>query len=149
MTKFFADEVFSVYGELLTPFRDKAFGPELATLLLILALIVLIAFLSVAIPQAIRLHAALAAIKGSSKNETEPERRANFANNYEIIDAALSSNKAISGVWQEFRKSLLIHSNAQRKIILNSTPPYNFFNARNLRVHTEMSPTRFKDFWRC
>ena len=124
----------SLYSELLEPFRNPEFGPTLATLLLFLAVVVLIGFLCFAVPQAIRLRSALAAIKGGTDKDNEQQKRATFLRDYEKITKVLSSNKVTSTVWQEFRKSLMFRGSPQPSIILNSNPPQNFFNARNLRV---------------
>src|SRR5262245_37919030 len=92
------------YRVLLEPFRNDAFGPELATALLVVAAIILAAFLASAIPKAIRLRSALSTIKPGKSQETEQEKRANFQSNFKQIDSALSTNKGVSVVWQEFRK---------------------------------------------
>ena len=71
------------YKVLLEPFRNSAFGPELATALLVVAAIILISFLASAIPKAVRLRFALSAINaGRSSQETEQQKRANFQSNY-------------------------------------------------------------------
>lgn len=137
MSKFLAYDLYSLYSELLEPFRNEEFGPRLATLLLILALFVLIGFLCFAVPQAIRLRTALLAIKGETESENEQKKRAAFLRDYEKIDKALSANKTTSTVWQEFRKCLMLRGSPQPTIILNSNPPHNFFNVRNLRVQYE------------
>ena len=49
----------ALYGAVLIPFRNEAFGPTLATGLLAAALAILIAFLILAIPQALKLGAQL------------------------------------------------------------------------------------------
>ncbi len=126
--------IYSLYGALLVPFGTPEFGPKLATGLLFLALLVFLAFLCFALPQAYRLRSALIAIKGDSGQETEQQKRAIFHNKYDEIDTALLSNRATSIVWQEYRKTLIFRGNAQRAIILASTRPSNFFNARNLLV---------------
>ena len=64
MSEFVSYDLHSLYSGLLEPFRNPEFGPWLATLLLVLAVVVLVGFLCFAVPQAIRLRAALAAIKG-------------------------------------------------------------------------------------
>jgi methyl-accepting chemotaxis protein len=124
----------ALYGALLVPFRNEAFGPELATGLLVVALVVLIAFLLITLPQALRLRAALVAIKGTSAKESEQQKRAIFQKTYKEIDGSLLANTATSNIWQEFRKTLIFRDNAQRSFILASTRPQNFFNPRNLRV---------------
>jgi DNA anti-recombination protein RmuC len=126
--------IYSLYGALLVPFGTADFGPKLATGLLFLALLVFLAFLCFALPQAFRLRSALVAIKGDSDRESEQQKRATFQSNYDGIDTALLSNKATSIVWQEFRKTLIFRGSAQRAIILASTRPSNFFNTRNLLV---------------
>src|SRR5262249_8647880 len=108
------------------------FGPILATVLLLLAFVVLTGFLCFAIPQAFRLRAALAVIKGRTDKDSQQEKRANFLRDYEQINDALLSNRTTSTVWREFQKGLI--RGPQRNFFLNSNPPHNFFNARNLRV---------------
>ena len=108
-----AYDLHSLYGELLEPFRNPEFGPTLATLLLFLAVVVLIGFFCFAVPQAIRLRSALAAIKGGTDKENERQKRATFLRDYEKINKALSSNKTTSTVWQEFRKSLMFRGSPQ------------------------------------
>src|SRR6516165_8520718 len=46
----------ALYSDLLEPFRSEAFGPRLATILLLLAVVVLIGFWCFALPQALRLR---------------------------------------------------------------------------------------------
>ena len=96
----------SHYRPLLEPFRNDSFGPELATFLLLIAAVILAAFLGSAIPKAIHLRSALRIIKSDKSKETEQEKRANFQANYKQIDSALLANKSVSIVWQEFRKTL-------------------------------------------
>jgi hypothetical protein len=136
MNAIFNYDFASLYGALLIPFTNEAFGPKLATLLLVLALAVFVIFLCFAVPQAVRLRAALVLIKGGSgkKTETEQQRRASFARDFAKIDAALSSNRTLSICWQEFRKSLMFRGNPPGSIILNSIHPQNFLNPRSLRV---------------
>lgn len=134
MSKFPSYDLHSLYSGLLEPFRNPEFGPWLATILLILAMVVLAGFLCFAVPQAIRLRAALAAINGRTDKDNEQQKRATFVKDYEKINNVLLSNKATSTAWQEFRKYLMFRGNSQRNIILNSNPPQNFFNARNLHV---------------
>ena len=122
--------VFSLYDALLIPFGTPEFGPKLATGLLALALLVFLGFLCFTVPQAIRLRAALIAIRGDSNTEGEEQKRAAFQDNYDAIDNALLSNKATSIVWREFRKTLIFRG----AIILASSRPQNFFNPRNLLV---------------
>jgi hypothetical protein len=122
------------YKVLLEPFRNDAFGPELATALLVVAAIILAVFLASAIPKAIRLRSALSTIKVGKATETEQERRANFQANYKQIDSTLSTNKGVSIVWQEFRKTLIPRTAGQRTLIFATTRPQEFFNTRNLRV---------------
>jgi hypothetical protein len=102
------------YRVLLEPFRNDAFGPELATALLVVAAIILAAFLVSAIPKAIRLRSALTTIKAGKSQETEQEKRANFQSNYKQIDSTLSTNKGVSVVWQEFPKTLIPRTANQR-----------------------------------
>jgi len=111
---------FSLYGAILEPFGTPDFGPKLATGLLVLALAVFIFFLVFALPQAVRLRSALIAITGRSNEETEHEKRTTFQTNYETINKALASNKAIAAVWQEFRKTLIYRGDPQRPIVLAS-----------------------------
>ena len=134
MSEFLSYDLHSLYGGLLEPFRNPEFGPWLATILLVLAVVVLSGFLCFALPQAIRLRAALDAIKGGTDKDSEQQKRATFLRDYEKINGSLLSNKATSTVWQEFRKYLMFRGSPQRSIILNSIPPQNFFNPRNLRV---------------
>jgi hypothetical protein len=134
MFEFRGYDLHSLYSELLEPFRNPEFGPTLATLLLLLAVVVLIGFLCFAAPQAIRMRSALAAIKGGTDRENERQKRATFLRDYERINKALSSNRVTSTVWQEFRKGLMFRGSPKPTHILNSNPPQNFFNARNLRV---------------
>ena len=141
MSSFFPHDLFTVYGELLTPFRNKAFGPELATLLLITALLVLIGFLCLTLPQAIRLRAALATIKNATQGEREADRCLGFSTNYEAIDRALSSNKTTRTAWLEFRKCLMRRGTPERPIFFNSVPSGAFFNPKNLRVQYEFART--------
>ena len=126
----------ALYSDLLEPFRNEAFGPRLATILLLLAVLVLIGFCCFAVPQAIRLRAALAAIQGDTQKDTEQQKRAVFVRDYQEIDQALQSNKATSIAWHEFRKNLIIRRDQQQRTttIINSTPIHNFFNPRSLRV---------------
>jgi hypothetical protein len=131
--------VVSLYGALLIPFRTPDFGPKLATALLALALLVILIFLGVAVPHSIRLRAALSTIRGRSKDETEIEKRTTFQTNYDVIDAALLSNKTISTVWQEFRKAL--HRDQQHGTILASARPNNFFHPRSLLVQYDFVRT--------
>jgi hypothetical protein len=130
--------VISLYGALLIPFSKPDFGPKLATALLVLGLLVILVFLGVAVPQSFRLRAALSAIRGRLKNETETEKRITFQTNYDVIDAALLSNKTISAVWQEFRKTL---RRDQQGTILGSERPNNFFNPRSLLVQYDFVRT--------
>lgn len=127
----------SLYDALLIPFTNEAFGPKLATLLLLLAVAVFICFLCFVVPQAIRLRAALIVIRSGSNRENEQQKRANFARDYEKIDAALFSNKATSIAWQQFRKNLIFRGNPPRSIILKLNHSQNFFNPRNLHVQYE------------
>jgi hypothetical protein len=119
---------------LLEPFRNEAFGPRLATILLLLAVAVLIGFWCFALPQALRLRAALAIIRAGTQKESDQQKRLTFLADFQQINQALQSNKAVSRAWQEFRKNLITRRDGQRTIILNSTPPQNFFNPRNLHV---------------
>ncbi|HEY6259680.1 MAG TPA: hypothetical protein VIY51_28215 [Xanthobacteraceae bacterium] len=123
-----------LYDALLVPFGSPDFGPKLATGLLALALLVLVAFIGLALPQAFRLRAALVAIKCGTDNESEQQKRAAFQTKYEKIDMALLSNRATSIAWQEFRKTLMFRGDSQRTIILASSRPENFFNPRNLLI---------------
>jgi hypothetical protein len=125
---------FGLYRQLLDPFRNPAFGPELATLLLALAVLVFFGFLCAALPQAIRLRAALTAIKRGSSGQSEQQKRATFVGNYKAIDDALYANRTTSGAWQEFRKCLMFRGSAAQRMLLASNSPYNFFNPRNLHV---------------
>jgi len=124
----------ALYSDLLEPFRSEAFGPRLATILLLLAVVVLIGFWCFALPQALRLRAALAIIQAGTQKGSEQQKRATFLTDFQQIDQALRSNKVVSRAWQEFRKNLITRRDGQRTIIINSTPPQNFFNPRNLRV---------------
>jgi methyl-accepting chemotaxis protein len=123
-----------LYSALLGPFKNEAFGPTLATVLLILAVAVFIGFLCFSVPQAIRLRAALTTIRGGTQSESDQQKRATFLNDYAKIDQALLSNKTTSGAWQEFRKNLITRRDGQRTIIINSIPAQNIFNPRSLRV---------------
>lgn len=123
----------ALYGAVLIPFRNEAFGPTLATGLLAAALAILIVFLIVAIPQAFKLGSALRAIRRGSAKESEQQKRLIFQSKYKEIDAALSTNKVTSSAWKEFRKTLIVRD-SQRPVILASNRPQNFFNARNLRA---------------
>jgi hypothetical protein len=131
--------IFSLYHALLVPFGTPDFGPKLATGLLVLALFVILIFLSVAVPQSLRLRGALSAIIGRSKDETETEKRTTFQTNFDVIDAALLSNKTTSAVWQEFRQTL--RGDQQHATILASTRPNNFFNPRSLLVQYDFVRT--------
>jgi hypothetical protein len=89
--------IFSLYNAILVPFGTRPdFGPELATGLLVLAIAAFISFLLFALPQAARLRSALIAIRGTSSDETEHEKRTTFQTNYETINKALASNKAVA-----------------------------------------------------
>jgi hypothetical protein len=127
-------DIYSLYDALLLPFGTPDFGPKLATGLLFLAVMVLLGFLCVTIPQAVRLRAALNAISGGSKKENAQEKRTAFQSNYEKINAELLSNKAISVVWQEFCKTFIRRGSSQRIVIFAPIRPQSFFNPRNLRV---------------
>ena len=130
----------ALYSALLEPFRNEAFGPRVATILLGLAVVVLAAFLCLVIPQAIRLKAALAIIRSGTEGESEQEKRAAFLRDYQNIDQYLLSNKVTASAWREFRKNLLTRKDTQqRTYILNSIPPQNFFNPRNLRVQYDFA----------
>ena len=131
--------VIALYSALLIPFGTPDFGPKLATALLVLALLVILVFLGVAVPQSFRLRAALSAIKGRSKDNTETEKRITFQSNYDVIDAALLSNQTTSAVWQEFRETL--RGDQQHATILASTRPNNFFNPRSLLVQYDFVRT--------
>jgi len=112
----------------------EAAGRLLATILLLLAVLVLIGFCCFAIPQAIRLRAALAAIQGGTEKDTEQQKRAAFVRDYREIDQALQSNKATSIAWQEFRKNLIIRRDQQqRTTIINSTPNRDMQPHRRIR----------------
>ena len=134
MSRFFSYDLFSLYGALLNPFRNKEFGPELATLLLILALFVLLGFLFFTIPQSIRLRAALRAIKQRSQGERGTDKCIEFSKNYDEIDRLLTSNKTISTAWLEFRECLIQRDTSEPAIFFNSIPSNVFFNAKNFRV---------------
>jgi hypothetical protein len=129
--------VLSVYDAVLAPFGSPDFGPKLATGLLALSLLVLVAFLGLTLPQAFRLRAALNVIRGQSDKGTEQEKRAAFHGQYQAIDAALLSNKTTTLAWQEFRKTLIFRGDPQRAILLASSRPQNFFNPRNLLIQYE------------
>jgi methyl-accepting chemotaxis protein len=138
MQTFFAD-IFSLYRSLLEPFRAPIFGPTLATYLLALALVVLLTFLCFAIPQALRLRAALSKIKGRPENVSEHdvsghEKRATFQSNFAEIDHTLLDNKAISSVWKEFRKTLVLRGEKSESVVWGTARPNNFFNPRSLLV---------------
>ena len=128
-----------IYDALLIPFGTSDFGPKLATGLLALALLVLLGFIGLALPQVLRLHAALRAIKCDGADVGEPQRRTVFQNNYERIDIALLSNKATSQAWQEFRKTLIFRRDPQRTIIFASSRPANFFNSRQLGIEYDFT----------
>jgi hypothetical protein len=131
-----------IYDALLVPFGTSDFGPKLATGLLALALLVL---LGLAIPQVLRLKAALRAIKCYEADVGEQQRRTVFQNNYEKIDIALLSNKATSQAWQEFRKTHIFRRDPQRTIIFASSRPANFFNPQ--RVGTACAPCGAPRLW--
>ena len=109
----------ALYSDLLEPFRSEAFGPRLATILLLLAVVVLIGFWCFALPQALRLRAALAIIQAGTQKGSEQQKRATFLTDFQQIDQALRSNKVVSRAWQEFRKNLITRPDGQRTIILN------------------------------
>ena len=124
----------SYYGSLLVPFGSEDFGPKLATALLILAIAVFSVFLIFALPQALRLRGALAAIRRGSDGKNSDEKRQLFQNRFDEIDETLSSNKTTSEAWQEFRKTLIFRGSGERMVILAPARPSNFFNPRNLLV---------------
>jgi hypothetical protein len=131
----------SLYGEILKPFGTEDFGPKLATGLLAAAVMVFVLFLAAVAPQALRLHSALSAVRGNSKGDTEDQKRASFQDRYDEVDAILSSNKSTSGVWAEFRKTLIFRETAGNPIILASARPPHFFTTKSLRVHYEFVRT--------
>ena len=126
-----------LYDALLVPFGTPDFGPKLATGLLALALLVILGFISFALPQTLRLRAALKAIRGDLSEPGEQQRRTAFQNNYEAVDAALLSNKTTLLAWQEFRKTLILRRDPQKPIILASSRPGTFFNPRNLHLEAD------------
>ena len=125
--------IFSLYSAILVPFGTPDFGPKLATGLLVLAIAVFLCFLCFALPQSYKLRSALVTVKGNSDKEGAHEKRAAFQENYDAIDSVLVSNRAISNVWQEFRKTLIFRGGS-RPVILASARPGNFFNPRSLLV---------------
>jgi hypothetical protein len=127
----------SLYRGILRPFTNDAFGPELATILLLLALLVLILFLAATAPKALRLRSALAAIRGRPASVEESNKRTLFQNSYEIIDNTLLSNKAIRDAWHEFSKTLILPTSNNQPTILATTRPHNFFNPRTLCTQYE------------
>ena len=133
MQKIFED-IFTLYKDLLEPFRAPMFGPTVATYLLALALVVFLAFLCFAIPQALRLRAALSKIEGGSEGDSEHEKRATFQSNFDAIDHALLNNKVISSVWKEFRKTLVLRGEQSDAVVWGTARPNIFFNPRSLFV---------------
>jgi hypothetical protein len=129
------------YRSLLRPFTNDAFGPELATLLLALALVVLIAFIFSSAPQLFRLSSALSVIIRRTSSANESEKRAQFQQNYATIDSKLLVNRAIHDAWQEFRKTLIFPSEANDNLILATSRPQNFFNPRTLRTQYQFFST--------
>src|SRR5882672_1038674 len=113
----FLTYIFSFYNAILVPFGTPDFGPKLATGLLVLAVAVFLCFLCFALPQSYRLRSAVVTVKGNSDKEREHEKRTAFQENYDAIDSALVSNRAISNVWQEFRKTLIFRGGT-RSVIL-------------------------------
>src|ERR1700722_17683939 len=120
-------DIYSVYDALLVPFGTPDFGPNLATVLLLLAFVVFLSFLCVTAPQIIRLHAALNAIESGANKENAQQKRATFQSSFDKINAALLSNKATSAVWQEFCKTLIRRESSQRTILFASVRPQKFF----------------------
>jgi hypothetical protein len=129
----------SLYRGILQPFTNHAFGPELATILLLLGLLVLIVFLCATAPKVIRLRFALVAISGGAPGVDESSKRAVFQENYGNIDRKLLSNKTIRDAWQEFRKTLILTSKDNHSIILATSRPHNFFNSRTLRTQYDFA----------
>jgi hypothetical protein len=129
----------SMYRGILLPFTNETFGPELATLLLLLALIVLLIFLSATAPKAFRLRSALATINGGAGTADESQNRAQFHNNYATIDTNLLSNNGIKDAWQEFRKTLILPTSHNQSIILATSRPHHFLNPRTLRTQYEFA----------
>jgi hypothetical protein len=131
MQTFFTD-IFNLYRDLLEPFRAPIFGPTLATYLLALALVVFFTFLCFAIPQALRLRAAISKIKGGSENASEHEKRATFQSNFVEIDHALLDNKVISNVWKEFRKTLVLRGTIRSRRLGNSKTQHFFQSSESI-----------------
>jgi hypothetical protein len=137
MSSLLSIDFFALYSRLLDPFRNSAFGPELATVLLALALIVLLGFICFATPQAIRLRSALATIVGKTVGQTEQQKRVDFLTRYREIDEALYANRTTSAAWQEYRKCLIARGVANQRSLLASNSPLAFFNPRSLGVQYE------------
>ncbi|WP_253711828.1 hypothetical protein [Bradyrhizobium sp. WD16] len=124
----------SIYGEILKPFGTEDFGPKVATGLLVSAATLFLAFVCAVLPQAYRLHSALSAVRGKSKETSEDQKRLSFHSRYDEVDTTLSSNKLTSTAWAEFRKTLIFRETAQAPVILASARPSQFFTTRSLRV---------------
>jgi hypothetical protein len=127
----------SFYRALLRPFTNEAFGPELATLLLFLGLLTLIAFIFSSAPRLLRLRSALSVIIHRTSRVNESDKRALFQENYAIIDAKLLGNSSIQDAWQEFRKTLIFPEDPHDKVIRATSRPQSFFNSRALRLQYE------------
>jgi hypothetical protein len=97
MNAFISYDFASMYRGIFLPFTNDAFGPELATLLLLLALLVLLIFLFATVPKAFRLRSALATINGKVGTGAESQNRALFQNNYSTIDTTLLSQSKTPG----------------------------------------------------
>jgi hypothetical protein len=127
----------SFYRALLQPFTNEAFGPELATLLLLLGLFTLIAFIISSAPRLLRLRSSLSAIIDGTSRVTESDKRVLFQENYATIDAKLLANRSIQDAWQEFRKTLIFSDDPHDRIIRATSRPQSFFNPRALRLQYE------------
>ncbi|HEX2654837.1 MAG TPA: hypothetical protein VHN11_14430, partial [Xanthobacteraceae bacterium] len=134
MNTLFAFDYASLFAPILEPFRSEIFGPKLAVLLLAVAAVVLVSFLASAMLQVLRLMAALRVIVGKTAGGGNQEKREIFQRDFDKIDRALVSNRAVSGPWQEFRKNFIVREGAHSQLIYSSIPARALFNARSTRV---------------
>jgi hypothetical protein len=106
MNAFISYDFASMYRGIFLPFTNDAFGPELATLLLLLALLVLLIFLFATVPKAFRLRSALATINGKVGTGAESQNRALFKTTTpRLIRLYFRNQRRLAGISQDTNSS--------------------------------------------